>query len=75
MKKTIIFCFRSQVPIDVLRIFHAWAQPEVSEVGGGRSQVTIDVLRLPRALARPEVLAKVGGRHLANFVLFFTPIV
>jgi len=26
-------------------------------------------------LARPEVLAKVGGRHLANFVLFFTPIV
>ena len=74
MKKTNIFCFRSQVPIDVLRIFHAWAQPEVSE-GGGRSQVTIDVLRLPHALARPEVLAKMGGRHLANFVLFFTPIV
>ena len=45
---------RSQVTIDVLRLPHALAQPEVSE-GGGRSQVTIDVLRIFHAWAQPEV--------------------
>ena len=64
-----MFCFRCQVPIDVLRIFYAWAQLEVSEGGGGEVKLQLIFVFLMHWVNH-EVLAEWGrafGKFCVNF--------